>query len=152
MEQKDVFDWIREDLNILLSKGVETVHTRSLLEAIERQEQSVPQVSQWRALKNASQIAVADRKSAVDLEMFKSVLEAGRAAVASALLVNGGASVAILAFLANVAIKSEAVVRAPAMAGALMWFASGVLAAAVASGITYVTQLLYSRTDSASAS
>lgn len=146
MEAKDAFAWIKSDLNQLLSHGFEFVHTRSLLAAVERQETNAPQVSQWADLENKTRIANADRKSTMDLEMFKSVLETGKTALTTAILVNGGASVALLAFLANVSVKTEMVARVPALAGALMWFVFGVLSAACATGMTYLTQSAYAKT------
>ena len=145
MEVKDAFAWIKSDLTELLLRGVEFVHTRSLLAAVAQQETSAPQVSQWADLENKTRIANADRKSATDLEMFKSVLDTGKTALTTAILVNGGASVALLAFLANISVKIELVSRVPAIAGALMWFVSGVLSAACATGVTYLTQSAYAR-------
>ena len=143
IEAKDAFAWINTDLTQLLSHGFEFVHTRSLLAAVERQETNAPQASQWADLENKTRIANADRKSAMDLEMFKSVLATGKTALTTAILVNGGASVALLAFLANVSVKTEMVARVPALAGALMWFVFGVLSAACATGMTYLTQSTY---------
>ncbi|MBL8311625.1 MAG: hypothetical protein JNL19_14485 [Burkholderiales bacterium] len=145
MEAKDAFAWIKADLTRLLTNGVEFVHIRSLLDAVARQEANAPQVSQWADLETKTRIANADRKSASDLEMFKSVLDTGKTALTTVILVNGGASVAVLAFLANISVKTDMISRVPAIAGALVWFAVGVLSAACATGVTYVTQLAYAQ-------
>lgn len=152
MEVKDAFAWIKSDLTQLLSRGVEFVHIRALLAAIAQQETSAPQVSQRADLENKTRIANADRKSATDLEMFKSVLDTGKTALTTAILMNGGASVALLAFLANISVKTELVSRVPAIAGALMWFVFGVLFAACATGVTYLTQSAYARAHYAATS
>jgi hypothetical protein len=143
MEAKDAFAWIRSDLTQLLSHGVEFVHTRSLLAAIARQETSAPQVSQWADLENKTRIANADRKSASDLEMFKSVMEMAKVALTTAILVNGGAAVALLAFIANVSAKPNGSINIATVAGALMWFVFGVLLAALATGAGYLTQAMF---------
>ena len=131
----------------MLSDGFEFVHVRTLLEAISQQEAAAPQVSQWADLENKTRIANADRTSAADLEMFKSVLETGKVALTTPILVNGGASVALLAFIANISAKSDvgSGVGIPSIAGALMWFVFGVLLAALATGSTYLTQDLHSQ-------
>jgi hypothetical protein len=80
------------------------------------------------------------------LEMFRSVITAGQNAIRSSLLMNGGASVALLAFIGHLAqIKPDKVV---VFSGALMPFVLGVLAMTITSGCTYLSQWLY---DSANA-
>ncbi len=145
MEAKDAFAWIKSDLTQLLSRGVEFVHIRSLLAAVAQQETSAPQVSQWADLETKTRIANADRRSATDLEVFKSVLDTGKTALTTVILVNGGASVALLAFLANISVRTELASRVPAIAGALMWFVFGVLSAACSTGVTYLTQSAYAQ-------
>lgn len=79
------------------------------------------------------------------LEMFRSVITSGQNAMRSSFLMNGGAAVALLAFIGHLAsIKPESVAL---FAAVLMPFVLGVLAMTVTSGFTYVSQWLY---DSAS--
>jgi hypothetical protein len=143
MEARDAFSWVKQDLARLLANGHEFVHTRSLLEAITQQEASAPHISQFFSLENQTRIANADRKNASDLEMFKSVLDTGKTALTTSILVNGGAAVSLLAFIANVVGKANEAINVAAVAGALMWFVAGVLLAALATGTTYLSQSLY---------
>lgn len=69
------------------------------------------------------------------------VLKAAREAIKSATLVNGGAAVALLAFLGRGAKDDKAL----GMACAMMIFAVGVFLAAVAAGGMYCTQWCYAR-------
>lgn len=108
MEAKDAFSMVKQDLERLLTNGHELVHIRSLLAAIAQQEASAPQVSQYLELENHTRIANADRKNASDLEMFRSVLDAGKTALTTAILINGGACVSLLAFIANTVGKTGA--------------------------------------------
>lgn len=80
------------------------------------------------------------------VEMFKSVIEAGLNALKSAIVVNGGAAVALLAFLASI-IK----IPSPAndaltnnLASALLIFLIGTGHAATASGTRYLSQAAFS--------
>ncbi len=77
------------------------------------------------------------------LEMFRTVVEYGRDALKAAMLINGGAAVAVLAFIGNIwTIEgSDDAVRSLACAVAMFGF--GVLFAAVSSAFTYITQYFY---------
>lgn len=82
-----------------------------------------------------------------DLEMFRSVITAGQTAIKTTFLLNGGASVAMLAFIGHLAQFNTS--KIPAFAGCLVIFAYGVLAIAVTSGLTYLSQWLYGGTSPA---
>jgi len=75
------------------------------------------------------------------LEMFRSVIVAGQGAIKSSFLLNGGASVALLAFIAHLA--QFDVAKVPTFAACLLYFAFGALAIVVTSGLTYLSQWLY---------
>jgi uncharacterized membrane protein YidH (DUF202 family) len=77
-------------------------------------------------------------------ETFKGLIALSIEALKALLLINGGAAVAILAYLGSLASHSPSV-HLPSMKSALLCFAVGVLAAAVAFIVAYFTQLrLYS--------
>ncbi len=89
------------------------------------------------------QIHIEQNKSyhASQLEMFKSVITFGQNAMRSSFLMNGGAAVALLAFIGHLAVlKPENVAS---FAAALMPFVFGVLAMTMTSGFTYLSQWLY---------
>ena len=76
-----------------------------------------------------------------NLEMFRSVITAGQGAIKSSFLLNGGAAVALLAFIAHLSQFNAD--KVPELAACLLPFAFGVLAIAVTSGFTYLSQWLY---------
>ena len=77
--------------------------------------------------------------------MFRAVITAGQNAIKTSFLLNGGAAVALLAFIAHMAdVKPETV---PVFASCMVPFTIGVLIIAVTSGLTYITQWLYQRTS-----
>lgn len=85
-------------------------------------------------------------QSASDLEMLKAVLEAGQTALKSATLINGGAAVALLAFLGNMLSRDAAKDIAyliPEINGAMLSFVIGVGCAGLASGLRYLSQDFY---------
>lgn len=75
------------------------------------------------------------------LEMFRSVITSGQGAIKSSLLLNGGAAVAMLAFIGHLA--QFTVAKVPVFAACLVPFAYGVLSIAVTSGATYLSQWFY---------
>ena len=75
------------------------------------------------------------------LEMFRSVITAGQGAIKSSFLLNGGAAVALLAFISHLAQYNPA--KVPMFAPCLLPFSLGVLTIAVTSGFTYLSQWLY---------
>lgn len=78
---------------------------------------------------------------ASQLEMFRSVITSGQNAIRSSFLLNGCASVALLAFIGH--LSSVAPSKVSIFAGVLMPFVFGVLAMTVTSGFTYLSQWFY---------
>ncbi|TLF44794.1 hypothetical protein FEI13_18615 [Halomonas urmiana] len=89
------------------------------------------------------QSSVEDRKAlqASSLEMFRSVITAGQNALRTALLMNGGATVALLAFLGK--LTTENPDKLSTFAGSLMIFTFGVFITGLVSGFTYLSQWFY---------
>ena len=78
-----------------------------------------------------------------NLEILRATITTGQSALKSALLINGGAAVALLAFLGS-AWSSNKTVEAPSeITLALLLYVFGVLSAAVAAGATYLSQAGY---------
>jgi hypothetical protein len=80
---------------------------------------------------------------AFNLEMFRAVLACGQSAMKNAMLINGGAGVALLAFIGHVWDKTLAAASVKGLTWSLLLFMSGVLASAVAAGTTYLAQAFY---------
>ncbi|WP_460128003.1 hypothetical protein [Pseudomonas sp. S3_A09] len=94
-------------------------------------------------LKAQLQILVEAHKGdhASSLEMFKSVIQSGQNAVKTAFLMNGGASVAILAFIGKLTESNKQSI--PEFAWTLTLFVTGVFLISVTAGLTYLSQWLY---------
>lgn len=115
---------------------------------MEKAEQRPPSQPDPRLVADATKAIVdsvlTDRKirAEVQKELFKSVIDAGQHALRVSLAINGGAAVAVLAFLGNLMTKSPATSLGQ-FPTAMLFFVSGVLAAAIATGCTYLTQHWY---------
>lgn len=76
-----------------------------------------------------------------NLESFRSVITAGQNSIKTSFLLNGGAAIALLAFIGHLTeIKSPQV---HVFANGLIPFALGVLTTTITSGLTYLCQWLY---------
>lgn len=79
-----------------------------------------------------------------DLEGFRQVLALGQSALKSIMLLNGGAAVALLAFIGNLISRSGASENIATFADSMNLFVVGVFLAVVAYATTYLSQLGYS--------
>jgi hypothetical protein len=80
-------------------------------------------------------------------ETYKGLIVLSIEAIKMLALVNGGAAVAILAYLGNIAGHAPTVPQ-PDMIGPLAWFCAGLLAAAITFIVAYQTQLLLFQEES----
>jgi hypothetical protein len=85
------------------------------------------------------------------LEMFRSVINAGQSALKAAMIMNGGAAVALLALLGHAASDASTKSLVAKLAFPLFLFVLGVLFSGVATGVNYVSQGLYSRRNTKTA-
>jgi hypothetical protein len=78
-----------------------------------------------------------------NLEMLRATITTGQSALRSALLINGGAAAALLAFIGSAWSSNRIAEALPDISAALLLYVFGVLAAAVAAGATYLSQAGY---------
>lgn len=76
-----------------------------------------------------------------DVEMFKSVITSGQNAIKTSFLLNGGAAIAMLAFIGHLA--QFATDKVSEFGCAMFPFTLGVLAISVTAGFTYLSQWFY---------
>ena len=77
------------------------------------------------------------------IEMFRSIITYGSAALKSAILINGGAAVALLAFIGNIWTKEISQIAVNSLTNSILYFSFGVLVAAVGAAGSYFTQYCY---------
>lgn len=92
---------------------------------------------------NDRNIAHSNNQTAHSIEMFKSVITAGQAALKASMIINGGAAVALLAFAGKIWETSTTALVANSLVESNLIFCFGVLCAALASGTTYISQYSY---------
>lgn len=79
-----------------------------------------------------------------NLEVFRSVFTYGQAALRTTITINGGAAIAILAFLARYVGSPSLNVDISKFSTSLLIFGIGVFIGAFTTGLTYLTQYFYS--------
>jgi hypothetical protein len=118
---------------------------QSLLQYLTDLERDAPAISQAAQMEHQSQLAFHRAVHETQLEMFKSVIESGQTAINTAILVSGGGTAALLAFVGALYRREPPVSVPHALVTALVIFAFGVLCGAVAGGLRYASQYCYGR-------
>ena len=144
MDTKIAIELIRNALNGVSKSGVQFVQISALLTYLSDLERNAPLATEAVKFQHESNLAFYKSQQEADLEMFRSVVGAGKTAVTICILVNGGAAVALLTLIGNMYAKSQDVLLIkPSMLIALVVFSAAVLSAAVASGTSYLTQYCF---------
>ncbi len=137
---------LKETIQEIKENGTAAIYCDNLityLDDVSKSPLQSPTDAELEKYKTDLQLHIEQNKNhhASQLEMFKSVIASGQNAIRSSFLMNGGASVALLAFIGHLtSIKPEYIGM---FAGALMPFVLGVLAMTLTSGFTYLSQWLY---------
>ncbi len=143
METQEAISKIKEDLAAVKAQCSEAVQIDNLLSYLAQIEKDASFSMDSRRLQYQGQLAEYDAKVKSDIEMFKSVIESGKESINAILIVNGGAVIALLGFLANTISKGGSSILAAKLSNSLLMFGLGVLAAAIAFGVRYLAQFTY---------
>lgn len=151
MENEELIGQIRQDVRAVREKGQQVIDAAALdayllelqktasLTKEERQQAHQSQLEHFKAT-HASNLAQYAVQNQAALEMLRSVITLGQGALRAAMLINGGAAVATLGFLSNAWTKGVPPAILAGLPQSMLFFVFGVLAAAVASGFTYLSQ------------
>ncbi|MEX3776188.1 hypothetical protein [Pseudomonas sp. MYb118] len=145
MKLKEFAEQLKSEIERFSAQGNESIKIDILTSALDKaiaaddQESEAVVIERLKAYLQ-SQVEIQKYNHAVDLEMFKSIIETGQNAIKSIMLLNGGAAVALLAFIGKLAGTGQI----PLFATPLTTFVIGAFTAGLTSGISYLTQLIYS--------
>lgn len=131
---------LRADLEKLKLDGAKDVSVESLTGVVDSLLQQAGSSFQERSLQSTHSLAEYDAKVRLNVESFKATIEAGREALNTLVLINGGAVVALLGLAGALASKGVAPSLAHSLREPLIEFGSGVLCGAIAFGIRYLAQ------------
>jgi hypothetical protein len=146
MSVKQFATELKQTIKKLQSDGVDSVKSVNLITYLDEVIKSPnPEVDQanLESYRAELQLWVEENKKvhSWDLEGFKSVISAGQNALKTAFLMNGGATVAMLAFVGK--LSDDHVSQIPVFASAMVFFVIGVLLVTISSGFTYMSQWFY---------
>lgn len=151
MSQNDILDKIIYEVTEFKDKGNTHVSIDSLIKHLETAKEQSPQNHDFslETFKAQQQINIEALKinEAIRLESFKSTIAIGINAAKSCMLINGGASVALLAFIGNIWSKGSLDMAALLVSKGLLMFCIGVFLAAGCSGFTYLAQSCFTRSS-----
>lgn len=151
MDAKDLSKEPKETIEELKAKGVTEIKIDNLIAYLKEVIESPgEELSPERLEKYKAELQVhveqCKGKYAGNIEMFKAVISAGQEALRSSFLMNGGATVVLLAFIGKLSEHHKE--RIPEFSSSLLFFVYGVLMIAFAYGIRYLSQAYYADKNS----
>jgi len=150
MSAKEFASQLKATIQDIKGKGTAAIYCDNLIAYLDEVANSpsvVVSPAELEQYKAQLQLEVERNKNehASGLEMFRSVITAGQNAIRSSFLLNGGAAVALLAFISKLTENQKD--KVALFADSLSPFVLGVLAITVTSGFTYLSQWFYAADD-----
>lgn len=151
MSSKELIEKIIADVEATKQQGYENISTEKLLSYLENSKTSegYNHDYQMELLRsdNTANIEIMKMDHAANLEVFRSVITVGANAAKAFMIINGGAAIALLAFLGNIWNKESTPTAAASISDSLLLFCVGVLCSGICSGFTYLAQFCYASSD-----
>jgi hypothetical protein len=143
MESQELIDAFRKQLDQVEEQGNAQVQVAALRAYLSALEKDAGASQEFRRREHEGMLAHYAAKNQHSIEMVKAVLEAGKSALHSLLLINGGAVVALLGVMSNLAGKPGGILLAKYLALPLLEFGIGVLCGALGFAFRYFSQAFY---------
>jgi hypothetical protein len=124
METHKAINEIKKALSAVQKEGQEFVHIPTLNNFLDTLEKDASFSKDVAKFQHEANLEWYKAQVIFDLEMFKSVLMAGQTALRTSFLINGGASVALLAFIGNIWDKTQTAIVIKTLANSLGIFSS----------------------------
>ena len=144
MEPREVIDDFKAALAEVKAEGKETVSIAALEKYLDELRADAGKSNELRKLEYQGALAHYDARNKHRIEMFKSVLDAGREALNSLVLINGGAVVALLGFMGATISKGLSQTLGASLTVPLIQFGMAVLMGSLGFGARYFSQAAYS--------
>jgi hypothetical protein len=143
MELSEAIARFKKDLEGVKADGrTTTIEIANLERYLDALSNDASDSIEHRKMALAGSIASYNAQVQHDLENFRVVIEAGKEAINAAILINGGAVIALMAFVGNAAGHGSSKVVI-AMAVPLLLFGYGALFGGLAFGGRYISQFCY---------
>lgn len=142
MELAEAISKFKADLEGVKKDGKTDVAIDNLEKYLDVLSAQATQSIEYRKLLHESNLAHYTATAAVNLENFRAVIDAGKEAINAAIIINGGAVIALMAFMGNIATKYGKEVI-PHVATPLLAFGIGAFCGGIAFGTRYICQFFY---------
>lgn len=147
MSAKELARQLKSEIEGFAAQGQDSIRIKTLISGLNRfldapEEESEAILIERLKAHLQSNIEIEKHNHSADLEMFKSVIQTGQNALKAFVLLNGGAAIALLAFIGKLADVSRS--HIPLFALPLTIFVIGAFFSTLSSGLTYLTQVMYS--------
>ncbi|CAK2015994.1 MULTISPECIES: hypothetical protein [Vibrio] len=154
MKAKEVILDVKKALDTTKQSGAVSISIDAMTNYMTQLEKRIESVGELNRLEheaslkefeaaNARSIAYSQNATIHQVEMFKSVIASGQTALKSSMIINGGAAAALLAFTGKIWIEGSNALVTNALTSSIFMFCIGILAAAFATGTTYLAQFSY---------
>lgn len=140
MEAKELIEQIRKETIAFKALGNQVVNIDGLLAYLDGLEKYANESKEYRQQANQGNLAKFQHESEVSIKLMEAAIEAGKEAIKAAVLINGGAAVALLSFIAS---DKVAIIDGQKLGCSVALFAGGVLLGAVAFSSRYLSQFFY---------
>lgn len=143
MESQELIDSFRKQLDQVKAQGAQQVQVSALRAYLDALQKDAGASQEYRNREHTGMLAQFSARNERSIEMLKAVLEAGKSALHALLIINGGAVVALLGVMSNLAGKDGGGLLAKYLALPLLQFGIGVLIGAVGFALRYFSQACY---------
>lgn len=147
MESQELINEFRKQLDQVEAQGDQQVQVTALRSYLNALEKDASASQDYRKQKHEGMLAHYAAENQHSIEMLKAVLEAGKSALQSLLVINGGAVVALLGVFSSLAGKDGGGALARYLSLPLLQFGFGVLVAALGFAFRYFSQACYSESN-----
>ncbi|MCE5982648.1 hypothetical protein [Pseudomonas sp. LF19] len=147
MDAKAFAEELKTSINEVKSQGHEAIKCDNLIAYIDTLVEATSKANNpeetTEVLKARLQLSLEEYKhrSSANLEMFKSIIQSGQNAIKTMLLLNGGAAIALLAFIGKLSDNNSSAI--PDFAYSITAFVIGALTIGVTSCLTYLSQIAF---------
>jgi len=143
MEPTQVIDKLKTALADVKAQGHENVSVNALETYLENLRTDAGSSIELRKLEDQRVLAHYDAQTKHNIEMFRSVIESGREALNSLVLINGGAVIALLGFMGATISKGLPQALGANLAMPVLQFGLGVLMGALGLAARYFSQAFF---------
>jgi hypothetical protein len=144
MEPQELISEFRKQLDQVEMQGGQQVQVTALRTYLAALEKDANASQEHRKREHEGMLAHYAAQNQHSIEMLKAVLEAGKSALQSLLVINGGAVIALLGVFSSLAGKDGGATLARYLSLPLLQFGLGVLVAALGFAFRYFSQACYS--------